>query len=407
MGRKKHRSRDTPGQQRSGGVQKRSAAVQIGFTEAWMRGILPDGYVPLYQCPEVRMCVDAYADMISSMTIHLMQNTERGDVRVRNELSRVLDIKPNRYMNRKQFIRHIVNVMLTVGEGNCVVVPTVTADGYLDELIPLDPLHVVFEDVGTWGYQIRYGETIFRPEEVLHFAMNPDPQRPWLGTGFRITIREAVNSIRTTTKTKTAITSTPAPSLIIKADGLSSDLQDREGREEFKKQYFDTENDDRLWVIPAEAFDVVQVQPLTLSDLAIKDGMELDKRTIAGVMKVPPFLVGVGNYNDTEQQNFVNTGIMNIAQYIQQEFTTKLLYAHDLYWKFNPRSLYNYKITELVQAGKELASCMAIRRNEWRDWLGLPPDAEMDELLALENFIPVSKLGDQKKLKGGGDDGEE
>lgn len=398
---KKQRSRDTPEQKRS------SAAVRVGYMESWMRNLLPDGYTPLYQCAEVRMCVDAYADMISSMTIHLMQNTERGDVRVRNELSRLLDIRPNRYMNRKQFIRHIVNVLLTEGEGNCVVVPTVTDDGYLDELIPLDPAKVVFDAVGAWGYQIRYGDAIFRPDEVLHFAINPDTRRPWLGTGFRITIREAVQSIRTANRTKTAITGTPAPSLIIKADGLSADLQEEDGREKFKEQYFDTASDDRLWIIPAEAFDVVQVKPLTLSDLAIKDGMELDKRTIAGIMKVPPFLVGVGAYNDAEQQNFVNSGIMNIAQYIQQEFTHKLLYANDLYWKFNPRSLYNYKITELVQAGKELASCMAIRRNEWRDWLGLPPDAEMDELLALENFIPANKLGDQKKLKGGGEDGEE
>ena len=45
---------------------------------------------------------------------------------------------------------------------------------------------------------------------------------------------------------------------------------------------------------------------------------------------------------------------------------------------------------------------MALRRNEWRGWMGLPPDGEMDELLALENYIPADKLGDQAKLNGGG-----
>jgi hypothetical protein len=44
---------------------------------------------------------------------------------------------------------------------------------------------------------------------------------------------------------------------------------------------------------------------------------------------------------------------------------------------------------------------MAMRRNEWRDWMGLEPDEEMDELLALENYIPADRLGDQKKLTGG------
>ena len=49
---------------------------------------------------------------------------------------------------------------------------------------------------------------------------------------------------------------------------------------------------------------------------------------------------------------------------------------------------------------------MAMRRNELRDWLGLPPDPEMDDLLALENYIPADRLGDQKKLNGGGESDE-
>ena len=43
----------------------------------------------------------------------------------------------------------------------------------------------------------------------------------------------------------------------------------------------------------------------------------------------------------------------------------------------------------------------AMRRNELRDWVGLPPDEEMDELIILENYLPQDKLGDQKKLEGG------
>ena len=40
---------------------------------------------------------------------------------------------------------------------------------------------------------------------------------------------------------------------------------------------------------------------------------------------------------------------------------------------------------------------------EWptRDIIGLPPDAEMDELLVLENYLPQDRLGDQKKLTEG------
>jgi hypothetical protein len=33
--------------------------------------------------------------------------------------------------------------------------------------------------------------------------------------------------------------------------------------------------------------------------------------------------------------------------------------------------------------------------------MGLEYDPEMDELLALENYIPADRLGDQSKLTGG------
>ena len=90
-------------------------------------------------------------------------------------------------------------------------------------------------------------------------------------------------------------------------------------------------------------------------------------------------------------------------QIIQQEMTRKLLWSDDLYWRFNNRSLLNYDIDKLVAAGSEMVDRMALRRNEWRDWIGLPPDADMDELLALENYVPADRLGDQAKLRGGGD----
>ena len=70
----------------------------------------------------------------------------------------------------------------------------------------------------------------------------------------------------------------------------------------------------------------------------------------------------------------------------------------------NPWSLYSYSINELVSAGAEMVDRMALTRNEWRAWLNLPPKEGMDELLALENYLPVDRLGDQGKLiQNGGD----
>ena len=60
-----------------------------------------------------------------------------------------------------------------------------------------------------------------------------------------------------------------------------------------------------------------------------------------------------------------------------------------------------YSIGDITSLGQAMVDRMAMRRNEWRDWLGMEPDEEMFELLALENYLPADRLGDQKKLTGG------
>ena len=113
-------------------IRQRDAPRAVGIvTQTDWDLLFAGGYVPLYSCPEVAMCVDAIADLVSNMTLRLMRNTDTGDVRVVNGLSRAIDIMPNAYQNRKAFVYNIVSTLLTVGNGNCVVVPRFDADGNL------------------------------------------------------------------------------------------------------------------------------------------------------------------------------------------------------------------------------------------------------------------------------------
>lgn len=181
----------------------------------------------------------------------------------------------------------------------------------------------------------------------------------------------------------------------------------RRGRQKLLESYAMSGEAGEPWLIPAEQFSVEQVKPLTLSDLALDAMVTLDKRTVAAVLGIPPFVLGVGEFNRDQWNNFVNTTIMPLARSIEQEMTKKLLLDDNLFFRFNSWSLYSYSVTELVSAGAEMVDRMALRRNEWRGWLNLPPDPEMNELLALENYIPVDRLGDQGKLvqNGGDSDG--
>lgn len=393
------RARDRPMAKRSGD----GALVGLSYADLWLRG-LDCGYTPIWQTPEVSACVAEYAELISNMAIHMMANTDRGDVRVRNGLSRMIDVTPNKLMTRKQWIYHMVTVLLTTGDGNYIALPRYTRAGLLSEIVPVPPSAVSLVTDGE-GYRIEIGGVSYRPDEVIHVAINPDPEQPWRGRGWRVGLRDVVDSLAAANDARTGLMRSPSPALIIKVDGLSDELDTEEGRASIRAKYFEAKDKSAPWVIPAEVFDVTQVKPLSMTDLAIRDNLELDMRKVAAVCGVPAFRLGLGNYNGDEQANFVNTKIMHVAQAIQQELTRKLLYSEDMYFRFNPRSLYNYRLPDLISAGGQMVDRMALRRNEWRDWAGLTPDDEMDELLALENYIPVARLGDQKKLgEGGGGD---
>lgn len=360
------------------------------------------GYTSLAHNPEVMTAVDTIARLIGAMTIHLMQNTPEGDVRIRNGLSNVVDITPNRYMTRSNFVSWIVRTMLLEGGGNAVVMP-VTNRGYLEELVPIPPAYVAYVPTGLWDYRIAINGQQFNPSDLLHFAANPGDLYPWLGTGYRVALAAVADNLKQATATERGFMSSKwKPSIIVKVDALTDEFSNPEGRKKLLESYAMSGEAGEPWLIPAEQFSVEQVKPLTLSDLALADFVKLDRQLVASILGVPPFVLGVGEFKREAWNSFISTTIMPIAQNIQQELTRKLLYGPEYYFRFNSRSLYNYDLRELAAVADDQYIRGIMTGNEVRDWLNLSPKDGLDDLIILENYIPRGMIGDQNKLSSGG-----
>lgn len=360
------------------------------------------GYTKLSHNPEIMAAVGKIATLVASMTIHLMQNGENGDIRVRNELSKKIDINPNRYTTRNTFIASLVRTLLLEGDGNSVVLP-VTEGGYLSDLFPVPAASVSFVPNG-FAYIVRLNGMEYDPNNLLHFVINPDPNYYWKGSGYRITLKEVAETLKQANTTKKGFMESKwNPSVIVKVDGMVEEFSDKEGRKKLLEKYVESTKAGEPWLLPADQFEVTEIRPLSLNDIAISDSVQMDKQTVAAILDVPLFIVGAGKFDAGEWNNFINTRIRPICQVIEQELTKKLLLRPDWYFRFNIRSLYSYDIKTLSEVGQNMYTRGLMTGNEVRDWVNLSPMDGLDELVILENYIPRGMIGDQNKLNGGED----
>lgn len=381
-------------------TEKRSVVFAPGslFDE-----ICTSGYTPLTKIPEVVSCARKIAELIGSATIHLMNNTEDGDERIVNNLSRLIDIEPMPNMTRSTWMEGIIMTLLLYGNGNAVVQPH-TWQGYFQSLEPISADRVEFENLGYRDYRITIDGKAKDPKNLLHFVYNPDRTYLWKGTGITVALKDVLENLTQARKTEKAfMKSEYKPSIIVRVDAMIEEFSTPEGRQKLIDDYLKPSKEGAPWLIPAEQFDIQQVKPLTLADLAISDSVKLDKQMVAALFGVPAWVVGAGEYKKDEWNMFIQTKIMSMAKSIASEMTRKLILNPSWYLTFNVWSLMDYDlkaVSDVLLAGSDRGF---VNGDEWRDRVHMNP-AGLKEYRVLENYIPWDMAGMQKKLMQGGEE---
>lgn len=381
---------------------------EIAALAGWSRDVdynryVPKGYRTLATSPEIKAGVEKIAEIISAMSIHQMKNTDKGDIRVKDGLSRFIDIEPSRLMNRQLLISWVVQEMILYG--NAVIVPK-TRNGFLYDLEPIDyrEYQIITDDWKTkknksYYIHVSKNNEVYKPDEVLHFRYNPNLENPWEGQGQEILLRDLMDGLGQARSTvHDFLENQMLPTVVIKVAALPGDLKSSQGRDEIEERFVKRAKNGQPWIVP-DLMDVEQIQPLTLNDIGINERIKIDKESVASILGIPAFLLGVGAFDQAEYNNFIRSKIKVVCMAIEQELTRKLLIAPDRYFTFNSKSMLSYDLDMLTEVYTNLYEHGIVTGNEVRDAVGMSPLEGLDELLILENYIPVDKSGDQKKLK--------
>ena len=379
-------------------IPKKRSGVYITCPTDFLR-YCSSGYTRLSEHPDIMAAVDYVANIIGVMPIHLLSDTKNGKVRIENELSRKVDISPSRYTVRKTFMSKIAADMLLYG--NSFVLPHYNGQ-ILTDLEPL-PFSAVslLPDISGYGYSIWYKDRVFSPDEMLHFVYRPNATECWRGNGIEIALRGLVDLIDQSRTTAKALAEAPTPSVIINYEGEAEKMTTSDGRNEIEEQFLKQIRSGKPWMIPAELIQVTQLKPLTLSDLAISDNIELSKKSICSLLGTPAFVLNAGTYSQDEYNSLIRSGVLSLARSIEQELTKKLLISPNWHFVFSSKGMYAYSRSETASVVSQMVDRAILTRNEARVELGYMPMDGLDELAILENYIPFAKIGEQKKLQGG------
>lgn len=340
------------------------------------------GYYPI----EFERAVETIGGLLGALTLQVWQSKGNTKERLKNAKSYWLDIEPVRGVTRLEWTKKVVRTMYE--RGVCFV--SVETDSAGNQLKILDDALVQTDGTVRCYKQ----NVVYKATDLLRFSVGTKPALEAL--------KQTNDNLRMAAALKARfLKNSFMPKMVVKVDVDMSALTDEnDKRLKVLQNVIARSSESGQPIVFEQGFaEIQELKGRTYDELGLDVALKDEQLKVAAFFGLPAFLVGAGSFDREEYNLFIKTTFMTLVRMFEQQLS-RVFASKDVYVKYNTERLLSIDLSEQMSFVSECLAQGIMTPNEARQKLGLTPSEAkgMNDFRILENYVPVSQLGDQAKL---------
>lgn len=340
------------------------------------------GYYPI----EFERAVETIGGLLGALTLQVWQSKGNTKERLKNAKSYWLDIEPVRGATRLEWTKKVVRTMYE--RGVCFV--SVETDSAGNQLKILDDALVQTDGTVRCYKQ----NVVYKATDLLRFSVGTKPALEAL--------KQTNDNLRMAAALKARfLKNSFIPKIVVKVDVDMSALTDEnDKRLKVLQNVIARSSESGQPIVFEQGFaEIQELKGRTYDELGLDVALKDEQLKVAAFFGLPAFLVGAGSFDREEYNLFIKTTFMTLVRMFEQQLS-RVFASKDVYVKYNTERLLSIDLSEQMSFVSECLAQGIMTPNEARQKLGLTPSGAkgMNDFRILENYVPVSQLGDQTKL---------
>lgn len=340
------------------------------------------GYYPI----EFERAVETIGSLLGALTLQVWQSKGNTKERLKNAKSYWLDIEPIRGVTRLEWTKKVVRTMYE--RGVCFV--SVETDSAGNQLKILDD--ALAQTDGT--VRCYKQNVVYKATDLLRFSVGTKPALEAL--------KQTNDNLRMAAALKARfLKNSFIPKMVVKVDVDMSALTDEnDKRLKVLQNVIARSSESGQPIVFEQGFaEIQELKGRTYDELGLDVALKDEQLKVAAFFGLPAFLVGAGSFDREEYNLFIKTTFMTLVRMFEQQLS-RVFASKDVYVKYNTERLLSIDLSEQMSFVSECLAQGIMTPNEARQKLGLTPSTAkgMNDFRILENYVPVSQLGDQAKL---------